>query len=89
MNARDLTVHEDHASKVKHFIMTNEKQHIICFNKTSFDSKYLPIDESNITIKTNLKMFSNKFPASGVVFAVVPVLQGKNISVNIKCDLLS
>ena len=31
-------------------------------------------------------MFSSKFPASGVVFAVVPVLQGKDISVNIKRD---
>ena len=67
--------------------MTNEK-HITCFNETSFDSKYLPIDEPNITLKTNLKMFSIKFPASGVVFAAVPVLQRKNISANIKCDLL-
>ena len=73
--------------QVKHFIMTNEK-HMTCFSETGCDSKYLPIDESNITHKTNL-IFSNKFPASGVVFAVVPVLQGKNISVNIKCDLLS
>ena len=67
-------------------IMTNEK-HFTCFSATRFDSKYLPVDESNITLKTS-QMSSNRFPARCVVFAVVPVLQEKNISVNIKCDLL-
>ena len=52
----------------------DDEKHITRFSETSFDSKYLPIDESNITLKTNLEMFSNKFPASGVVFAVVLVL---------------
>ena len=68
LNAHDSTVHEDHASKVKHFIMTNEK-HMICFSETRFDSKYLHIDESNITLKTN-KMFSNKF-AEVVLFSML------------------
>ena len=67
--------------------MTNKK-YTACFSETRLNFKYLPTDESNITPNT-IEMFSNKFPASGVVFTVVPVLQGKNISVNIKCDLLS
>ena len=50
LNVHHSTVHEDHASKVKHFIMMNKK-YITCFSETRFDSKYLPIDESNITLK--------------------------------------
>ena len=53
LNAQYSTVHEDHASKIKHFIITNKKKHITCFSETSFDSQYLPIDESNFTLKTN------------------------------------
>ena len=44
LNAHGSTVHEYYASKVKHFIMTNEK-HITCFSETKVDSKYLPKDE--------------------------------------------
>ena len=62
-------------AQVKHFIMTNEK-HITCFSETWFNSKYLPINESNITLKTK-QMFSNKFPASGVVFTVVLVYRDR------------
>ena len=47
----------------------------------------VPLKE--VSVKRELTVFSNKFPASGVIFAVVPVLQEKNISVNTKCDLLS
>ena len=38
LNAQDLAVHEDHASKVEDFIMTNEK-HVTCFSETGFHSK--------------------------------------------------
>ena len=39
-------------AQVKQFIMTNEK-YITCFSETRFNSKYLPIDKSDITPKTN------------------------------------
>ena len=55
-------------AQVKHFIITKEKQ-ITCFSGTRFNSKYLPIDELNMTLKTN-QMFCNKFPAM-VLFALL------------------
>ena len=61
------------------FIMTNEK-YITCFSDTRCNSKYLPINKSDISPKTNLNI-QQYVSSKGVVFAVVPVLQGKNISV--------
>ena len=53
--------HKNIFAQAKQFTMTNEK-YITCLSDTRFNSKYLPIDESDITPKTN-QMFSNKFPA--------------------------
>ena len=72
--------HKNIFAQVKQFIITNEK-YITCFSETRFNSKYLPIDESDITPKTNLINVQQQVSSNGVVFAVVPVLQGKNISV--------
>ena len=75
-------------TQVKQFIMTNEK-YITCFIDTKFDSKYLPIDESDITPKTN-QMFSNKFPAMVLLSLLFQFYKWRIFqSVNIKCDLSS
>ena len=57
--------HKNIFAQVKQFIMTDEK-YITCFSETRFNSKYLPIDESDLTPK----MFSSKFPAM-VLFSLL------------------
>ena len=80
--------HKNIFAQVKQFIMTNEK-YITCFSETRFNFEYLPIDESDITPKTNL-IFSNKFLAMMLFSLLFRFYKGRIFqSENIKCDLSS